>query len=90
MLTCVLSTSTLTLSKQQGQHTMQVTMLYTRRGSQDGFTVERFVEGNTYDMSDTLARSFVRDGQAYIAGSVPPARVISPIEAALTAMGGAA
>ena len=48
---------------------MQVTMLYTRRGSQDGFAVEQFIEGNTYNMSDTLARSFVRSGQAIIVDS---------------------
>lgn len=38
---------------------MKITMLHTKRGSEDGFVVRQFEAGQTYDVADTLARSFV-------------------------------
>lgn len=43
---------------------MQVTMKETRRGSEDGFTVRCYEQGETYDIADGLARAFLRDGSA--------------------------
>lgn len=43
---------------------MQITMLYTKRGSEDGLRVQQFVQGVAYDVADTLARSFIRAGDA--------------------------
>lgn len=43
---------------------MQITMLETRRGSEDGFTVKQFEQGKSYDVSDMLARRFIRSGSA--------------------------
>ena len=39
---------------------MLITMLYTARGSQDGFKVERFEAGQTYDLAEVLACHFLR------------------------------
>lgn len=44
---------------------MKITMLATRRGSEDGHVVKRFYEGETYEVADTLARSFIANGWAY-------------------------
>jgi hypothetical protein len=43
---------------------MRVFMLCTRRGSEDGFLVRRFFEGQQYDMSHMLACYFIRCGWA--------------------------
>lgn len=43
---------------------MQITMLYSRPGSEDGFTVKRFSQGVAYDVADTQARAFIRAGDA--------------------------
>lgn len=43
---------------------MFIEMLDTRRGSEDGFSVKRFYEGRKYDMRDSLAREFIRNGYA--------------------------
>ena len=41
--------------------TMQVEMLESRCGSEDGFSVRVYKQGERYDMADGLAREFVRD-----------------------------
>lgn len=43
---------------------MRVRMLETRRGTEDGYVVRRFVAGEEYEMADFLARSFIADGRA--------------------------
>lgn len=47
-------------------------MLETRRGSEDGFVVRRFLRGHSYDLADTLARALIRAGYAAEAGGEPP------------------
>jgi hypothetical protein len=44
--------------------TMFIKMLETRRGCQDGWKVELFEEGNTYDVADSLAGQFFHDKSA--------------------------
>lgn len=44
---------------------MQITMTITRRGSEDGFSVKRYESGETYELGDSLARKFIREGSAY-------------------------
>jgi hypothetical protein len=44
---------------------MLITMLETRRGSEDGFTVRQFIRGQKYDVADALARRFLNCGWAY-------------------------
>ncbi len=39
-------------------------MLQTRKGSEDGFTVRQFVEGEIYEVRENLARSFFAAGWA--------------------------
>ncbi|MHC5537544.1 hypothetical protein ACYOEI_04855 [Singulisphaera rosea] len=43
---------------------MKITMLETRRGTEDGFTVRRFLKGDTYDVTHALAVTFIRQGWA--------------------------
>ena len=43
---------------------MFVLMLFTRRGSEDGFVVRQYIAGESYDMADGLARYFMRSGWA--------------------------
>lgn len=43
---------------------MHILMLETRRGSEDGFVIRRFYRGAHYDVADTLARAFIREGWA--------------------------
>ncbi len=43
---------------------MNVLMKETRRGWKDGFTCRQYVEGETYDIADDLARTFIRAGFA--------------------------
>lgn len=58
---------------------MLVTMVETRWGSEDDYVVTRFVGGNSYDMADSLARFFIRDGAAYEVGfDSPPPPVSNP------------
>ena len=45
---------------------MKIQMLKTVRGSEDGFVVKRYHKGNEYDVRDTLARSFIRKGEAIV------------------------
>lgn len=47
-----------------------IRMLETRRGSEDAFTVRRFMKGETYDVADLLARQFIGSGYAVKVGSV--------------------
>lgn len=44
---------------------MLIKMLETRRGCEDGHRVHRYVKGETYDMMDGLARTFMMNGWAY-------------------------
>lgn len=44
---------------------MKVKMLETRRGSEDGHVVRRFVKGETYDVAEMLAVRFLKNGWAY-------------------------
>lgn len=41
-----------------------VKMLQTRKGSEDGFKVKQFYEGQIYDIAENLARTFFADGYA--------------------------
>jgi len=43
---------------------MNIFMLETRRGSEDGFAVRCFEAGSNYDVADTLARAFISKGWA--------------------------
>lgn len=43
---------------------MKITMLGTHRGTEDGFTVRRFLKGETYDITHSLAVVFIRLGWA--------------------------
>jgi hypothetical protein len=44
---------------------MLITMIETRRGSEDGHTVRQFIKGSQYSVADTLARQFLNRGWAY-------------------------
>lgn len=41
-----------------------IKMLQTRQGCEDGFTVRQFVEGEIYEVRESLARSFFAAGWA--------------------------
>ena len=41
---------------------MLVTMLQTRRGTEDGFALRQYHKGHTYDMRDNLACAFISNG----------------------------
>lgn len=43
---------------------MQVRMLETRRGTEDGYVVRRFDKGETYEMGAFLAHRFLVNGWA--------------------------
>lgn len=43
---------------------MQIIMLYTRYGSEDGFVVRRFLANHQYEIADSLGAYFVRIGVA--------------------------
>ncbi len=43
---------------------MQVLMLSTRYGSEDGFVVRRFLQNHQYEMADSLGAYFIRLGVA--------------------------
>jgi hypothetical protein len=43
---------------------MLILMLETRRGSEDGFSVRRFLKDHFYDIADTLASAFINAGWA--------------------------
>lgn len=43
---------------------MQITMTETRRGSEDGFTVRRYMESLTYDVAQSMGAAFVNKGWA--------------------------
>jgi|GEM_PF-5105191 len=40
---------------------MQITMLETRRGTENDFTVRRLYEGETHEVMETLGRTFIAD-----------------------------
>lgn len=52
---------------------MQITMCYTRRVSEDGFTIRVLSEGETYEVADSAARLLIRQRQAFQVGCTPPA-----------------
>lgn len=39
---------------------MKITMKSTRKGSQDGFKIEAFLEGKEYNVADSLGAYFIR------------------------------
>ena len=41
-----------------------IRMLETRKGTEDGFTIKEFYEGQNYDVREGLARSFFLAGYA--------------------------
>lgn len=43
---------------------MLLTMLETRRGTEDGYTIRLYVRGETYNLGDTLAHAFLSAGFA--------------------------
>ena len=43
---------------------MNVVMLQTRYGSEDGFVVRRFLQHQEYEIADSLALEFIRSGAA--------------------------
>lgn len=43
---------------------MMIKMLETRKGTEDGFTVRQFYEGQTYDVCKILAHTFIAAGYA--------------------------
>lgn len=45
---------------------MKITMKSTRRGSQDGFKIESFIEGKEYTVADSLGAYFIRQRWADI------------------------
>ena len=45
---------------------MKITMKSTRRGSQDGFKIESFIEGKQYTVADSLGAYFIRQRWADI------------------------
>lgn len=46
---------------------MIITMLRTARGTEDGFSIQQFFQGKTYDIRDNLACSFLQRGFAKLA-----------------------
>lgn len=64
---------------------MQITMKETRRGSEDGFTVQRYEAGQSYDVAHTLACQLINNGWAF-RHHVNPLGLPTNI-ATLTAMG---
>ncbi|MHC5536703.1 hypothetical protein ACYOEI_00330 [Singulisphaera rosea] len=61
---------------------MKITMLDTRRGSEDGFAVRRFHKGTTYEVGEGLARSFIRQGWAT---AVEPPSLFDTVKGIVTA-----
>lgn len=55
---------------------MQIFMLQSRRGSEDGFSVRFFEAGLLYDVADTLARAFIQADWATETQPLPPEGVI--------------
>ncbi len=45
---------------------MIITMTQTRRGTEDGFTLKRYMKGETYDVLPSLARAFINQGWAVV------------------------
>lgn len=46
-----------------------LTMLETRKGTEDGFTVKQYYRGESYEIADGLARSFLAAGFAVMKDS---------------------
>ena len=42
----------------------KILMLQTRKGTEDGFTVNQYTKGEIYDVREGMARQFYRDGWA--------------------------
>lgn len=49
---------------------MRITMRASRYGCEDGYVVQRYEQGETYDVTDRLARSFIARGYAVPAGAL--------------------
>jgi hypothetical protein len=43
---------------------MRIKMLKTRRGTEDGFSIQQFLEGKEYSVRDNLACAFIAAGHA--------------------------
>lgn len=43
---------------------MWIEMLETKRGSEDGHIINRYYEGVTYDVADTMGAAFIHNGWA--------------------------
>ena len=71
---------------------MQITMINTRRGTNDGFAVQVFSQDETYtvgdDISDMTARYFLRQGWAFNSTLDPLAEFVANRDAALVAADG--
>jgi len=46
---------------------MLIKMLKNSLGAEDGYTVKEYLEGNEYNISDNLAKSFIAKGKAKLA-----------------------
>lgn len=44
---------------------MKITMISTRRGSEDGFTTKQYIKGESYDVSRNMGSMFLRNCWAY-------------------------
>lgn len=51
---------------------MRITMLSTDQGSENGFRIQTYEAGHTYDLSDTLAEQFLQRGTAQAVGNAKP------------------
>ena len=63
---------------------MQIQMTQTTRGSQDGFTIERFHEGQTYDVRHGLASQFIARKQAVQVNALTTEEEVDKLMALLT------
>lgn len=67
---------------------MQILMLQTRYGSEDGFVVRQFSQNNQYEVADSLGTYFIRIGAAQFycchpalitgSGQIQPTKIIVP------------
>jgi hypothetical protein len=51
-----------------------IKMLETRKGTEDGFTIRQFYEGEVYDVRENLARTFFAAGHAIKVRRLRPKR----------------
>jgi len=58
----------------------RVRMLESRLGSEDGYTVKRFMRGRVYEVSDFLLEAFILGGSVEIIDSPPDDGFIEPYD----------